>query len=345
MKSISIREIARLAGVSPGAVSAVLNQKSDKIRVNKETRERILAVAQENHYTPNINAKRLFSKRAGVIGLVVPSHQQLGSHVFEDRHIAGIVSGIEEGLSANHTNLLLIFQDDAFAEDERYHELFRSNAVDGLLIWGAKRGHSFWRGLHEQHYPYIFLGNQPDDGCTHPHCMHDYERGAYEVAATMLASGHRRVGWFCGCAGITIEEQVKRGVVRALTEQGLPTSAWLQQETNYSTDRLEDMLLPLLNTQPAVTGLLFPNYELALRALMILNARGLRIPENLSVACCDCTAREAQGRTQITRIEVDDQKLGQEAIQALFGIMEHSRSAGNCILPVQFIRGITCAAT
>lgn len=342
MKSISIREIARLAGVSPGAVSAVLNQKNDKIRVNEETRERILAVAHENHYTPNINAKRLFSKRAGVIGLVVPSHQHLGSHVFEDRHIAGIVSGIEEELSANHSNLLLIFQDDAFVEEERYHELFRSNAVDGLLIWGAKREQAFWRGLHAHNYSYIFLGNRPEDGCAHASWMHDYERGAYEVAGYMLNRGHRSVGWFCGCADITIENQVNQGVVRALSECGLPLNSWIPLAIDYNGERLEERILALRDMQPAPTGFLFPNYELAMRALTILNSHGVRVPEDCSVACCDSTGREAQGRTQITRVEVDDKLLGADAIQALYGLINNTGSAIERTLPVRFVCGTTC---
>lgn len=71
-KRITIKDIAELAGVSKATASLVLNGRGKELRVAQETRERVLAIAREQHYQPSIHARSLRDSRSHTIGLVVP---------------------------------------------------------------------------------------------------------------------------------------------------------------------------------------------------------------------------------------------------------------------------------
>ncbi len=77
-KRITIADIAKLAGVSKTTASMVLNGRASTFRIKEETRERVMAVARENHYSPNMHAKSLQANRSDAIGLVIPDLTNFG---------------------------------------------------------------------------------------------------------------------------------------------------------------------------------------------------------------------------------------------------------------------------
>ncbi len=81
-KRITIKDIAELAGVSKATASLVLNGRGKELRVAQETRERVLAIAREQHYQPSIHARSLRDSRSHTIGLVVPEITNYGFAVF-----------------------------------------------------------------------------------------------------------------------------------------------------------------------------------------------------------------------------------------------------------------------
>lgn len=81
-KRVTIKDIAELAGVSKATASLVLNGRGKELRVAQETRERVLSIAQQQHYQPSIHARSLRDNRSHTIGLVVPEITNYGFAVF-----------------------------------------------------------------------------------------------------------------------------------------------------------------------------------------------------------------------------------------------------------------------
>lgn len=145
LKKCSIRDVAALAGVSISTVSRILNNHEKAKTIPPEVHKRVQECARQLEYVPNANARRVFSHRAGIIGLLVPSYRQMKMHIFEDGHLRRLISGIEEGLGENKYRLLLIFNDEQFQENREYMSLIRSQDIDGLLVWGAQPDEEYWR--------------------------------------------------------------------------------------------------------------------------------------------------------------------------------------------------------
>ena len=94
--SCSIRDLARYVGLSTCTVSKVLNNRSD-FKIQEETRQRVLEAARTLNYVPNVNAQRLFQKKSGIIGLLIPS-QTDGDNAFADNHFVNMLAGLERPL-------------------------------------------------------------------------------------------------------------------------------------------------------------------------------------------------------------------------------------------------------
>ena len=131
-ENVNMRDVARAAGVSPGTVSRVLSNRMGRTRVSVATRQKILDAVRTLDYVPNINARRLFSNRSGVFGLVLPRFDFPMRRMFEDQHLMRILAGIEETISPEGYRVLLIFADRDFVSGKEYLNIFRSKQLDGV---------------------------------------------------------------------------------------------------------------------------------------------------------------------------------------------------------------------
>lgn len=106
-KRCNIRDLAKAAGLSAGTVSRILNNRPGDMKIPETTRARVVELARKMEYVPNIHAQRLFSKRSGVIGLVILSAERNGSPVFGCTHLSHVLAGMERELDATFRRLEL----------------------------------------------------------------------------------------------------------------------------------------------------------------------------------------------------------------------------------------------
>lgn len=104
---------------------------------------------------------RVFTHRAGIIGLLVPSHTRMNMHIFEDGHLTRLISGVEAGIENSDFRLLLIFNDKRFMDDREYMSLIQSQNIDGLLVWGAQPSETFWQEAGRGRLPIVFAVTVP----------------------------------------------------------------------------------------------------------------------------------------------------------------------------------------
>ena len=309
-KSCNIKDVAAYAGVATSTVSRVLNNRAADIHTSEETRKKILAAAQALNYAPNINAKRLFGKRSQVIALVVPSHEKHRKHVFADHHLAEIFSGIEDALSGTGYRLLMVFNDDAFVKNREYLSLFRQRAVDGMLVWGAYADQLFWEEIMKHGDPLIFISQANMDLRNFNFLMHDYEKAGELVLRQLLENGHRHIAWL-GARD--------NGVIRDL-ERGFShisgTYEWYCAYGNFTRESGLTMVRELLPAHPQISAVIAANADVAegaREACRILNLS----PE--IIICDSATEDEGNG---MTKIVVNDQQLGYEAVKQLLALID-----------------------
>ncbi|MCX8083050.1 MAG: LacI family transcriptional regulator [bacterium] len=150
---MDIKKIAKECGVSIATVSRVLNNRPD---VAEETRKKILEVIEEYEFVPNRLAKSFVQKKTFTIGITPPA---MLSPMFADTFFPLLISGMEEPLSSEKYNLLVLYATPSEVQKKTYFvNLFKSKQLDGLILLNVGEDNPAFILLEEKGYPYVSTG-------------------------------------------------------------------------------------------------------------------------------------------------------------------------------------------
>lgn len=314
----TLKSIAERTGTSVSTVSRVLNGCARRFRISDKTEQRVLAMARELDFTPNLLAKGLRLRRTHTIGLVIPD--------IANPFFAAIASAVaREVRSREHSILLCDTQEDTGREVEAL-ALLASRQIDGLIIApvGQVGDHleSYVGGatpavIVDRWFPGLGLSSVASDN----------RRGAQEAMRHLLARGHRRIACIRGLAGTTPNEERVRGYRDALAEARIPIDERLivgesfSNQTGYQETRL------LLGRAPDLTAILALSNLISLGVLQALAEEQRPVPDAISVIGFDDQPYSALLATPMTMVRQRNAELGQMAVKMLFDRMAGRRDA------------------
>ncbi|HEY8974940.1 MAG TPA: LacI family DNA-binding transcriptional regulator [Burkholderiaceae bacterium] len=334
-------DVARAAGVSEMAASSALNGgRRGSARVSAETRERVLAAAQRLRYRPNATARALASQRTNAIGFVA---NFLGEE--PNLYFLEVFSGVIQGAAmAGQTAAVFTLGD--WTEAATRIPAFCDGRVDGLILLGPrlKGDHLAW---WPQHTPLVSVHADPlVSGMSN--IESDDEAGAYELVRHMIAMGHRRILHVAGPAGMAGADRRIEGYQRAHAAAGLKPAAGHVVRAPISVDGGREAMQQWLARRrgraypDAVFGF---NDAVAIGCVEALRARGLRVPEDISVAGYDHNLMARA--VQLTTVRQPLHEMGRLAVEVLVRRIEALRQGepdpgpANIVLPTELITGAT----
>ncbi|MCD6291124.1 MAG: LacI family DNA-binding transcriptional regulator [Anaerolineae bacterium] len=323
MKRPTQADVARLAGVSRATVSYVINGRADRsVSITEETRQRVLWAIEQLGYQPHAAAQSLRSGMTKIIGLLIPD--------MHNPHYWQIVRGVEDAARAEGYDLLLASTSlDPKREQHSVRALLRRR-IDGLilLLTFGDRLASEIEMLARRHGPVVLLGGQvPGLDVVEP----GYESGAAQMMRYLLSLGHRRIAFIHGVACPTLGGERLTVYRRVLQERGWLNERWVI----HCGSTLEDgyqAASHLLDCSPRPTAILVVNDLLAIGALRAVADRGLRVPEDISIAGFDDIEVAAYLTPPLTTVRVDSETLGRESVRLVLARMRDPER------PLQHIR-------
>lgn len=316
--SCSIREVAQHVGLSICTVSKVLNN-CENFKILESTRKRVLEVAQELNYVPNINAKRLFQRKSGILGLIVPSQTE-GDNVFADHHFINIMSGMERCLADSNYSLLLKFNNKAIKDPAKYLKLLRNGSVDGLLIWGAHSSDiRYYRELAKNNVPHLFITSLPEpESNTGFNFIHsDYESSSERLTARLLERGCRKLLYLAGPEDGSVSQLMTAGINRAIQAEDvkLVTSAGRYLRENACARAMLHL------KEETFDGIIASSSKVALGAADAIRELGL--PESgIQLVILDSALRDEPVLWECGMALINDEEIGQAAIEGIVGLIE-----------------------
>lgn len=190
---VTQREVARAANVSTAIVSAVLNSKTDAIRVSEPTRARVWQAIRDLNYVPNVAAQNLAGGRNGVIGAFT-YHHLFPREETRDFYYEFLV-GIEEELERLELNMLLFTgaRDDAGKKSIFGRGANRLRLADGAILVGRGMDADEIRRLVEDDYPFVMIGHYDMAGLEISWVAADYAAGTEAVVDRLHELGHRQL--------------------------------------------------------------------------------------------------------------------------------------------------------
>lgn len=312
MPGPTIKDVARAAGVSKGAVSFALN---DKPGLAPETRRRILQVAAELGWSPSQRARALSVSKALAVGLVVARPPEI---LRADAFFPSFIAGLETVLSQHGHALLL--QVAEHGDAAAYRRLAREGRVDGVFVTDLRMDDRRPDLLTELGLPFVVIGPGLD-GHLGPSLGVDDAPGIRAAVEHLISHGHRRIAHVSGPAAMVHGHSRRTSWEHALRDAGLPHG--LCVEADFSAESGAAATRHLLALPEPPTAIVYANDLMAMAGLSLAASRGFDVPGRLSITGYDDMEIAAHLQPSLTSISTDVVAWGRAAATRLLEVIHH----------------------
>ncbi len=302
----TIKDVARLAGVSVATVSHVINGTRP---VAPETAARVWKAIKELDYHPNAVARSLRTRTTHAIGVVVSD--------ITNPFFATLVRGAEDAAIEAGYSIIVCNSDEDLQKEDLYVNMLRRRRMDGLLIAPVRDGASpAVQELAQSGIPFVFVDRKAK-GIEADAVLSDNVQGAYLATTHLLERGHARIGIILGIKGATTTEERFHGYRLALEEHGLPIDHRLVVYGSYRAEGGQEALRALLSLPDPPTAVFSTNNLMTLGALRELRRRGVKVPEELAIVGFDELEWAELVEPPLTVVSQRPHEIGHRAIGLL----------------------------
>lgn len=304
---VTMKEIAKKLGVSVSTISRALQ---DSPELHPETKRKIVEMAKEMNYQPNLLAQSLRISRTKTLGVIVP---EITSHFF-----GSCVSGIQDTANSRGYNVMICQSNESIEQEKANIKSLVSSQVDGLLISLSRETNHYEHlyELYDREIPFVLFDRVNEDIPVSKITFNDVG-GAYQVTKYLLETGCRRIMYVSGPEDLYISKKRKEGYLRALSEYGLGEEADLIKITDltYEGNVRAAQEIAAMNPRPeAVFCMIDP---LAVDVLTVWKSMGIKIPEDISLAGFTNNPTSAVVEPPLTTVSQPGYEMGKLSVSHL----------------------------
>ncbi|MRG59163.1 LacI family DNA-binding transcriptional regulator [Agromyces sp. CFH 90414] len=307
---VTIADVAARAGVSKGLVSFALNGRAG---VSTETRDRILACADELGWTPSLRARSLSIDRSFALGLVIGRSPDV---IAADPFFHAFIAGVESEFSTAGQVLVLAAVTPGRQEAVTYRGLASDRRVDGVILSDLRAGDERPALVAELGLAAVTLG-RPDTDTPFPAVTIDDGAGIRTAVEHLVELGHRRIAHVAGPATMLHGHRRAEAFRAAMADAGLDGASVI--ETDFSANAGAEATRRLLDvsTGRRPTAIVYSNDHMALAGLAVAGRAGIPVPADLSITGFDNTELAEYVFPSLTSVATDAAAWGAVAARTL----------------------------
>jgi LacI family transcriptional regulator len=333
--TVTIRDVARLAGVSVATVSRVLNASAP---VRDETRARVLEVARDLRFSPNSAARSLSRQRAGALGVILPD---LYGEFFSE-----LLRGIDQEAQRAHHSLLV---SSSHHDSRGIGAAVRAmrGRVDGLMVMAPDVSAANLAEVLPHGVPTVLLNGPAVDADVYEITVDNFG-GAREMTRHLLAVGHERIGFIAGAERNHEASERERGHLAAMCDAGRRAEPCLNVRGDFTEDGGWHGTRALLALDARPSVIFAANDAMAVGALSALREAGLSVPGDVAVVGFDDIPVARFLNPPLTSVRVGIAALGERAASVLLtALVERSppaRPPRRAVFPAELVIRDSCGA-
>lgn len=270
---VTIKDIAKELNISVSTVSRALRDTYD---IKKETREKVLEVANALNYKPNFNAIGLVKRSSHNIAVILPS--------INNYYFSTVITGIQEiAYQHNYNIILYVTGDSAERELTVFSNLSMAN-LDGLLVSvsSASGEYGHFQEVIDNDIPVVFFDRVADQIKTSRIMQDDYN-GAFAAVEHLLDSGYRKIAHIAGPEHLTFTQKRLSGYLDALEKYGIERKDRWIVHSGFSQEDGQKDALRLLDEAESPDAILAVNDRKAIGAMITLKERKIKIGKQIGV--------------------------------------------------------------
>lgn len=280
MKRVSLKDIARLAGVSPSTVSFVLNGKAKQMRISNTLAEKIIQVARKEGYHPNQVAVSLRTGKSHMLGLIVES--------MSGNFFASFARVIEEEAATHGYKVVYCSTEN---QQQKAHELIGilgHQQVDGYIVTPSPGMEEDIRTLAETKKPVVLMDSY-FPGIDVPHVLVNNYEGVSRGMEHLIEKGHRRIGFVTVDLNLVQMEERLKGYRDSIEKHNIPADDSYVLYVGYDAEKEKTIqqISDFITGQPDLDAIFFATNYLGLLGLESIHRLGYKLPDDLAMISFD----------------------------------------------------------
>ncbi|WP_372662018.1 LacI family DNA-binding transcriptional regulator [Cohnella sp.] len=328
--SVTIKDVAKKAGVSPSTVSRVI---AEHPRISAETSKRVKEIMEELGYHPNMMAKSLVSKTTRTIGVILPrpAEELLLNFFFYE-----LMRGVLAQLTRAGYDLLMAGGSNEREELDTVTRLVRGGRIDGLLLLYSRSSDPVISFLHEEKVPFVLIGRSLDYENINS-VDNDNIQAAYDATNHLIAQGQKRIGFVSGPARLAMTQDRMTGYTKALSEAGLPFRNGWVVEGEFLLESGYRAMASIMSQPEPPTALVVIDDVVAFGVLKGLAELGYRIPQDVAIVSFNNIALSELTMPPITSVDIGTYQLGYTASQMVLRMIQQEAILSRQIIPHRLV--------
>ncbi|MBC1348404.1 LacI family transcriptional regulator [Listeria welshimeri] len=332
MKKTSIKDIAKLSGVSVATVSRVIN---DNGRFSEETRQKVLAVIKETNYQMNFSAKSLRMNKSFSVGILVPD---ISNYFF-----SSVVQQMEAILFEQGYSTIICNTGRNLDKELAYLNMLESKMVDGLIVISGADEFGFNYSNAENGIPYVCIDRQPKDKKDTIFISSNHYQGAFEATEALIHAGAKSPVIFMHSRQSSSAKERLKGFQDALKKNNIQMDPELSiftmdlQKSDYQKN-----IATFVQKAKKMDGIFAINDHIAIELLNFLPTIGKKIPDDIKLIGFDDTPQCNYTVPKLSSVKQNIPEIAQITVDNLISIIKNPEQQKQIteIVPVELsLRG------
>jgi len=328
---VTMKDVARRAGVSTATVSHVINETRF---VSDELKARVYQAMRELNYYPNAIARSLRRRRTHNLAIIVPDI----SYPF----LAEVARGVEDTGFELGYNVILCDSNGNLEKEATCIGLLREQKVEGIVFVAAGESSSHVQALIEQGIPVIVCDRELPEVEVDT-VIADNVGSGYQATEYLIGLEHRRIGCIAGPPMLEISNKRVGGYKRALEQHGIPLREESIARGDFRCRGGYEAMGELLALDEPPTAVFACNDLMAIGAICAASQKRLRIPQDVAIVGCDDVALASFTNPSLTTVAQPKHEMGAAAVEMLVKrIGDKDRPPTRKLLPTELVLRDSC---
>lgn len=321
---MTIKDVAKYAGVSVATISRVLNEPD---KVSEDTRTKVLKAIEETGYQQNLFGKHLRCKKTNIILVMLTS--------VVNSFCAKIVNSIDNEAKKHGYSIMICVTNDDPKTEERYLNYVKNKFVDGMIVINSTLNQQEMASLSSA-YPVIQCSEYADP-CTTPYVTINNKQAAKDVVNYFIKDGKKKI-MLVGVDDPNIISAKERleGYKEALTENNINYDPDKVVFSNFGFRNTQKLMSEYFQDGVEVDAVFAISDKMAAATIVALQQKGVRVPEDVAVMGFDNTDITYIFNPTISTVSQPHKKMGKTAFKMLLDRIDGKKSS-NCILQHELI--------
>lgn len=304
--SITIKDVARAAGVSTATVSKVLNNKPS---ISESTRQRVYQVMQELNYLPNAQASNFARKCSDNIVFLAVTEKHTAFH---NPHMFEILCGAQSIIRKKNYDFSFLGVSDKAVAYEKAKQIIGRKTADGILVHGSATSKELVKLLVESDFPHVIIGRPPFSNNA---CWIDTHNRVSGQTATnyLIKCGYTKIAFIGGPESDEISRHRLQGFTSSMHLKGLEVASASIKYGTYTKDSGFSMMEELLRGSYLPDAVICENNQIAMGAASAIKKHGMSIPEHIGLITFDDYPLSQLIDPPLTVVDIDVNDMGQQA--------------------------------